>query len=319
MAAARRKRAGGRQRHQGRVAAGAAAGNGDPGAIGEAGAGEIFGSRRAIGHVGDTPLPIEPLPVGTPEAGAAGVIDVEDGKAATGIELGAHLQTGIGHAGRAAVHAHQGGRQGPGRPAMRGVGRGIVNAIDGAPAGAAKGEYAADAQAAVRDFAGQRGRRRDGKSLALASADPHHLRHRCRSADQRGKAIAKGNGVVDARGGGRQLPVAGEPTVPGIAHLELGPAVTQRDGPDAAVGRNGIAAQAEHPLRPGQLGAFFAMQAPQLAAVPGVKLSPAAVVQDKAQLPIRSVPSRLKGGAAIAPRNRAGVPEATVRAQLGDV
>mgnify|MGYP003694200065 CR=1 FL=1 len=122
--------------HQGGVAAGAAAGDGDFLPVGEAGAAKMPGGGGTIGHVGDAPGRIEPLAVGAAEARAARVVDVEHGKTATGKELGAQLQAGVGHAGGTAMYEQEGRRQGTGRPPMRRVAGGIVEAIHGASAGA---------------------------------------------------------------------------------------------------------------------------------------------------------------------------------------
>ncbi len=78
------------QRRQGRVAAGAAASNGETIRIGLAVRRQIFRRVHAVGHVDDAPLAVQPPPVRAPIPGAAAVVDIHHGKAAAGPVL--HLQ-----------------------------------------------------------------------------------------------------------------------------------------------------------------------------------------------------------------------------------
>ena len=111
VAAAGGEGVGGGERHQRGVAAGAAAGDDDAVPIGEPGLAQMAGSGGAVGDVGNAPGAIEPLAVGTPIAGAAGIIHVEHGEAAARIELNARLEAGVRHGGRAAVREDEGGRR----------------------------------------------------------------------------------------------------------------------------------------------------------------------------------------------------------------
>src|SRR5262249_36734128 len=76
VAAAGRKGVRGRERHQRGVAPSTAPANCDAGGLGRSGPGKVAGGRNAVGDIGDAPSPLQALPVSTPKAAAAGVVDV---------------------------------------------------------------------------------------------------------------------------------------------------------------------------------------------------------------------------------------------------
>ena len=226
------------ERHQRGVAAGAAAGDGDAAAVGETGLGQMPRARRAIGDVGDAPGAVEALAVGAAVAGAAGVVDVEHGEAAAGVELDAHLQAGVGHGRGAAVHEDERRRSGPCRTPVRGALRRVVDAVHRLPVGAAELAHLALADEARLDLGGRRWRQRRKAALG----DAHDRRRRSRPADQRGKAGAEGNRIVDACGSLLQLRILRDLAAFQFPHLEQRHAAPQRHHADLAVGVQRVAA-----------------------------------------------------------------------------
>src|SRR5262249_56880310 len=248
------------------------------------------------------------------ESGAARTGDIQHPKPAAGIVLRAELETGSGHAGGAAVHEHQGRWRPPAGPAVACVARRVIETIDRAAAAGAELEHAAEAEILARQLA----RGASGNALEPAAAEPHDL-GACRGpADKRGKAVGEGDRVIDAGGGFGEPAVACQPAL-GVADFEQRLALDQRHRADAAIAGNPIAAHAEHPLRPRQLPVTPAVQAPAAAAIPGVELPPAAVVEYKGEVATDRMPGGLEGGGAAAASHQLRPPEAAVGRNLGDV
>ena len=90
------------ERRERRVAAGAAALDGQPIRVDVAPLDEEPGGRDGVVDVDDTPLPFEPTPVVAAVAGAAAVVDVDDRDPAAGQELLREIEgrTGIATSGR---------------------------------------------------------------------------------------------------------------------------------------------------------------------------------------------------------------------------
>ena len=129
-----RTRAGlGGHRRQRRPAAGRAAADRQPGAVGLAGVGQRPRGRDRVLHVDDAPLTAEPLPVAAAVAGRAPVVDVDDAYATAGEIRLLDVEQRHRVSGGPAVHPdHVGGQLAGGRRHVR-VGGRVHQGMDRAP------------------------------------------------------------------------------------------------------------------------------------------------------------------------------------------
>ena len=290
-----------RQRHQGRVTARTAAGDGDPAGVGEPRLRQIAGSGRAIGDIGDAPLPVEALAIGAAIAGAAPIVDVEHREATARIKLHAQLQAGVGHAGGPTMRQDQGGRQGAPRSAIIRVHGRIVDAVDRLPLSVLECEHLATADEPGLDEVC----RPFGDRMQATAAEFYDGRRCDRRRHQGSEAVADSQRIVDACGFILRATGSSCTSARKSADFQNRHPAHRGDGSKSPVGVQCVTARTEHPLRPPEFGAGGAMDAYGLAFVPAIELAPAGLVPGEVELTV-GAPLGLEHRAAIAAGNASG-------------
>ncbi len=119
---------------QGRVAAGAAAANGDLVGVDFAAPDQVATGIDRVFDIDHAPLAVQAAAIGAPKTAAAAIVDVDHGKTATGPELDRQTERGGGHRGRAAMIQYQQRRARAVRAGKRRISRTIEKGIGAQPA-----------------------------------------------------------------------------------------------------------------------------------------------------------------------------------------
>ena len=268
------------QRGQDREATGAATLDGQALGVDPAGVHQVIGDGYAVVHVQDPPTAPQAVAVGAAVAGGAPVVDVGHGEAAAGPVGDGQLELGPDRAGRTSVGQHQQRRQlAVGSPVV-GAGRRVDDGIRHLTAGRGKGE-----RLGLREPAGVNPEvPRPAQDSDTGGFDCDHGRLGGPTGDHGDDPVAGRHHGTD-RGGRTALHRNGDllRRAVGPPHGQVVNAHLPSCEPDV-VPDEGIAGQAEHPLRRGhlELTGGQRMQGPGTGVDP-VEVPPAAPVGDHVQ------------------------------------